>query len=336
MRKIKRIVILITVLTLVFCLSSCKGDKGMDASTVSAQEPESSTAIPSVSSDSGNNSPAPTEKGSLAIIDPIIDEAILIMDTVRQDGFTPVALKNEKRLVYDTLNAEEKALYDELILKVREFESFIYTADKYGYDVLDRVFLVSDAIMMDWPELENYFIIHEVLEGNMTVALESRYFMPGGVNMEPANIDALRKETELFDAVCQRIVERMPEGLSGYDQYRYLATVISLVTDYDDFFEGGWQDKTAYGSIMGGYSICQGYSRGFMTLCQKAGLWCVTVGGVAGENEGHMWNMVKLDTGNYHVDVTWSDGRGMPDSAEWLSCFMLTEDEITVDHLIVD
>lgn len=321
---------------LVFCLSSCKGDRGMETPNVSVQEPESSKAMPSISVGSGNNSPAPTEKGSLAIIDPIIDEAILIMDTVRQDGFTPVALKNEKRLVYDTLNSEGKALYDEIIIKVRGFESFIYTADEYGYDVLDRVFIVSDAIMMDRPELENYFIIHEVIEGDTTVALESRYFMPGGADMEPANIDMLRKETELFDAVCQRIVERMPEGLSAYDKYRYLATVISLVTDYDDSFEGGWQVKTAYGSIMGGHSICQGYSRGFMTLCQKADLWCVTVNGVAGENEGHMWNMVKLDTGNYYIDVTWSDGRGIPDSAEWLGCFMLTEDEISVDHFIDD
>ena len=35
-----------------------------------------------------------------------------------------------------------------------------------------------------------------------------------------------------------------------------------------------------------------------------------------------------LDTGVYHVDITWSDGLGAPDSSEWLSYFMLTEDEI--------
>ena len=127
----------------------------------------------------------------------------------------------------------------------------------------------------------------------------------------------------------------MPENLSTYDKYRYLATVISLVTDYDHYSLGGWQVGTAYGSIVGGYSICQGYSRGFLYLCEKAGLWCVTVDGVAGDNYSHMWNMVRLDTGYYHIDVTWSDENGYPDSAQWLGYFMLTEDEIAQDHVIV-
>ncbi len=312
----KRTVALITAVILVFCLSACNGGNSIGTPAVSV--------------------PEPAANGIFARIDPIIDEAVLIMDTVRQDDLSPVTFNFEKRLEYDTLNEEEKALYDEMILKVRAFEPFSYSADEYGYDVLDRVLIVFGAIITDWPELENYFIINDVLEGNMTAALESRYFMPWDAMQEPASIDALREETALFDAVCRRIVERMPEGLSAYDQYRYLAAVISLATDYDYAFADGWQNRTAYGSIVSGYSICQGYSIGFMTLCRKAGLWCVTVSGMAGENEGHMWNMVKLDTGDYHVDITWSDGRGMPDSAEWLSCFMLTEDEILVDHMIDD
>lgn len=281
-----------------------------------------------------DDSPALTETGFFTMIDPIIDEAILIIDEVRQDNLSHISFDYEKQLKYDILNEEEKVMYDEMIAKVRDFESFTYTAKEYGYDVLDRVLVVFGAINHDWPELENYFNMAEVVEGNMTVALESRYFMPGDPNQEPATIDALREETALYDAICGRIVERMPSGLSAYDKYRYLATVISLSTDYDHTLSGGWQISSAYGSIVGGHSICQGYSRGFMALCERADLWCVTVSGVAGENESHMWNMVKLDAGNYHVDVTWSDELGTPTSKEWLGYFMLTEEEISVDHII--
>ena len=64
----------------------------------------------------------------------------------------------------------------------------------------------------------------------------------------------------------------MPDEFSAYDKYRYLASVISLITyDYDGV--GGWQVGTAYGSILNGYSVCKGYSRGFLHLCQKANLW---------------------------------------------------------------
>gem|GEM_PF-1233005 len=274
------------------------------------------------------------EEDPLARIDIIIDEAIAIMDAVRQDNLSHVTFGFEKRLVYDFLIPEDKAMYDEMIDWVRDFEPFEYTALEHGYEELDRSLRVFGAIGIDYPQLDSYFKLHEVLDGNMTAAMESLYFMPWDPEQEPADIDALRVEMELFDAVCDRIIERMPESLSAFDKYRYLATVISLVTDYDHDGYGGWQVGTAYGSISGGFSICEGYSRGFLYLCQKAGLWCVTIDGVAGGNNSHMWNMVRLDTGYYHIDVTWSDELGYPDSAEWLAYFMLTEDEITADHII--
>lgn len=267
-------------------------------------------------------------------IDEIIDEAIKIINTVKDDELSVSVFGLEKRLARDTLSIEDKVLYDELIPKIEELEYFSYSADEYGYDVLDRIMHVWGAIMLDWPDLENYFIINEVFEGETTIALESKYFMPWDAEQRNADIDSLREEKNRFDMICERIVRRMPEELSTYDKYRYLATVISLSTDYDYNSVGGWQDGTAYGSIVGGYSICQGYSRGFMALCERADLWCVCVEGVV-DDVAHMWNKVKLDTGLYHVDVTWSDELGSPDSPEWLQYFMLTDDEISKDHNIV-
>lgn len=51
----------------------------------------------------------------------------------------------------------------------------------------------------------------------------------------------------------------------------------------------------------------------------------------------HAWNLVKLESGTYHVDVTWADAddNKLLD-AGWQSCFMLTQDEILVDHEIDD
>ena len=122
-------------------------------------------------------------------------------------------------------------------------------------------------------------------------------------------------------------------GLSTYDKYRYLAAVLSYATDYDYGCIGGWQNGTAYGAIWGGHSICEGYSKGFMVLCQQADLWCVCIEGVV-DGTAHMWNMVQLDTGLCHVDVTWADGQGDPGSELWLANFMQTEEEAAAQRII--
>lgn len=252
------------------------------------------------------------------------------------DGST-VSYGYEPTSEYENLTDSQKKLYDEILPKVRKIEDFTYTAAEYGYDTLDDLLIVMGAVNADHPELELYFSIAEVDDGDMTTALKSRYFMPGGGDVTTDEQKAeLRRELEIFDAECEQVVAAMPEGLSTYDKYRYLAIFVSLRTTYDYDGVGGDQIATAYGAIQGGLSICQGYSRGFEYLCQKADLWCKTVIGQSRETS-HAWNLVMLESGTYHIDVTWSDNWDIPaDSLDWFGYFMLTQDEILFDHQIDD
>ena len=238
---------------------------------------------------------------------------------------------------YSKLTDDQKKLYDEILPKVQKIEDFTYSAEEYGYSTLDDLLIVMGALNEDHPELELYFLISEVIDGDTTTALASRYFMPGGGDVKTKEQkDELRHELAVFDAECDDIVAGMPEGLSTYDKYRYLAVMIALRTTYDYDIDGGVQIGTAYGAIEGGLSICQGYSRGFEYLCKKADLWCETVSGLS-RNVSHAWNLVQLESGTYHVDVTWSDGSDIPpDGLDWFDYFMLTQDEILIDHDIDD
>lgn len=234
---------------------------------------------------------------------------------------------------YSKLTDAQKKLYDEILPKVQRIEDFTYSAEEYGYSTLDDLLVVMGALNEDHPELELYFLISEVIDGDTTTALQSHYFMPSGGDVKTKEQkDELRHELAVFDAECDAIVAGMPEGLSAYDQYRYLAVMIALRTTYDYGMDGGVQIGTAYGAIEGGLSICQGYSRGFEYLCKKADLWCETVVGLS-RNVSHAWNLVRLESGTYHVDVTWSDGSDIPpDGLDWFDYFMLTQDEILIDH----
>ena len=55
--------------------------------------------------------------------------------------------------------------------------------------------------------------------------------------------------------------------------------------------------------------VCEGYSRSFKILCEKAGIPCVMISGKtkASSTDGHMWNAVAYHDTWYLNDLTWDD-----------------------------
>lgn len=139
-------------------------------------------------------------------------------------------------------------------------------------------------------------------------------------------------DSEYFDAICDLVIENLPQDASTYDKYRYLACFLSYCLNYDHS-SLSLMDITPYGAITGGNAVCLGYANSFLYLCERAGLWCRVVSGFASWNgEEHGWNLVKLEDGTYYVDVTWCDQYGEPSSKAWSRCFMLTEERLAQDH----
>lgn len=155
---------------------------------------------------------------------------------------------------------------------------------------------------------------------------------------EPADafsgeMDVPAEELEYLDAVGDYIVERMPEGLSAYDQYKYLGFVLSLCADYDYELHEDNLNETPYGALIEGRAICLGYTNTMLWLCEKADLRCSAISGYASWNgEEHGWNLAYLEDGSYYMDITWCDQRGEPGSEDWNSCFMVTEAVLSEDH----
>lgn len=90
--------------------------------------------------------------------------------------------------------------------------------------------------------------------------------------------------------------------------------------------------------------VCEGYSRAFKVLCEKAGIPCTVVVGnglhydESGENvlerEAHMWNYVKLDDEWWAIDVTWNDPIfiDVGDTAGTKDYFLLGKEAFEWDH----
>lgn len=107
----------------------------------------------------------------------------------------------------------------------------------------------------------------------------------------------LRKVEEAGDEIFKSIDESMTdyEKLMIFHDWLVLNCETSTTAPYAD---------TLYGALVSGEALCEGFAKAFSYLCNRAGIENIIVTGYT--DVDHMWNMVKMDDGNwYHVDCTW-------------------------------
>lgn len=89
---------------------------------------------------------------------------------------------------------------------------------------------------------------------------------------------------------------------------------------------------TAYGALVKGSAVCDGYASAAQLLFSLCGIESINISGTS-RGEGHAWNMVKLDNQYYHIDTTWDD----PVSSTGIDYlkydyYNLNDSEISSDH----
>lgn len=113
-----------------------------------------------------------------------------------------------------------------------------------------------------------------------------------------------------FNGKVQSIIQSMPTGLNEFDREEYLFDYITKNCTYDDATgtgkENNWASYTAYGALISGKAVCEGYSRAMLLLGDYAGLSGVLIRGT-GDGVAHMWNGIQIDGDWYHLDLTWCD-----------------------------
>ena len=339
------------LLALSLCISllvSCGPKPGTSSGSVSGSASGSSSGSASASQSAAETPPLSREERIREMarnrVRDLVKEAAAIVtaNPVKGESTKVTSYKSLERTLYQGLTDSQKKVYDTLLVKVQNLEPFAYTAKEDGHPAMNDLVAAAYALSWDYPLYDCYYNLNEVMDGLDTAAVEVRYFFPTDPDMiavtSPDELENLREEIDIFKAQCQAIVDGMPENLSAYDQYRYLATYISLCTEYDYDRIGGPATYTAYGAIQSGFSVCQGYALGLLLLCQTADLWCTHISGSIHREDGfiaHSWNLVQLEDGTYHVDVTWSDnGFNSPDHLDWFRYFMINQEHMTYDHIV--
>ncbi|MBO6062093.1 MAG: hypothetical protein J6P98_08305 [Clostridia bacterium] len=197
-----------------------------------------------------------------------------------------------------SLNEEEQAVYDALLASA---ESFTEAELEGGAVPISNALA---ALYVDRPEIETYFTAVDT--GS---AWRTSFFEPESApSAKTHDIEVLHDQLETFLAVGEYVASRIPSEFSALDKYRALSYYIIMNTEYVHVHGAIPNYATcAYGAVVNGYSICQGYALGFEYLCRCAGLDCRRVRNAYNDDNMHFWDIVELDQGTYYVDVTWSD-----------------------------
>lgn len=102
--------------------------------------------------------------------------------------------------------------------------------------------------------------------------------------------------------------------------------------DYEDYVAHTvpFEARLAYGALIEGKAVCQGYTAAFNLLCNMAGLHSIVVGGKAPiTGEVHSWNAILIDGLVYFIDPTHDDPVPDVENGSSHKFYLLTEDEMT-------
>lgn len=116
---------------------------------------------------------------------------------------------------------------------------------------------------------------------------------------------------------------------TDYEKLRYIN---NYLVDNCDYLAAAVKDPdrypkafTAYGCLVEGQAVCEGYANSVQLLCEMMNIPCLKVTGTAYGGD-HIWNAVYLNDKWWMLDVTFNDPIGKQDNSDRWSYFLLDLD----------
>lgn len=138
-------------------------------------------------------------------------------------------------------------------------------------------------------------------------------------------------QLEAVNAGVEQVLAEL--GVEGKSDYKK----VKLIHDYivnNTRYQFGSNCYTAYGALLEGRAVCQGYAQLTYKMLREAGLSCYVITGQANNGsrtEDHAWNIVKVGKKWYYLDTTWDDPAGGEDVLRY-DYFLVGSDKMDQDH----
>ncbi len=124
-------------------------------------------------------------------------------------------------------------------------------------------------------------------------------------SFETDELRRMRAETEKkCDEAAQQIYK---PNLSEYDLVLAVNDFLCSSVYYPSQEPYAPVTHTAYGALVDGCAVCDGYSCAAKAILDRLGVQCDFVVGVCTNGGGHAWNLVNIEGDWYQLDITWND-----------------------------
>ncbi len=201
------------------------------------------------------------------------------------------------------LSADQKYVYDALVTGCKDAKAdIIIDISGKNIDFNKDLSFIFNMFYSDYPE---YFWVtggwgagYEQIGSKITLTMKPAYSMTGST---------LTSAKSAYNAK----VDELTKGLSGKSDYEKSKIIHDRLIDTVTYVSTN-NDQNAYGALVEGKAVCNGYARAYQHLMNEAGIptWFVrgsSINPTTGIPIGHAWNIVKLDGKWYYTDVTWDD-----------------------------
>ena len=123
--------------------------------------------------------------------------------------------------------------------------------------------------------------------------------------------DNARQEAEVDKKVSEIIAGLQLDGKTDFEKIAAIHDYLCDNIEYETAEESSDIVRTAYGALIEGKAVCQGYSVSLYRLLLEAGIdnRIIFGEGLSGDGSSgpHSWNIIELNDEYYYIDVTWDD-----------------------------
>ena len=173
------------------------------------------------------------------------------------------------------------------------------------------------------------------IDSNYSIQVDSDGYVSAVFMSYTRSAEDRQMRRMLTQQAIDRICAEVTPTWTDFQRYKL---VHDAVVNNCVYYEADSDCYTAYGCLVGGNAVCEGYSKALMLLCERVDIPCLPVIGQGvnedGSMQGHIWNKVMLDGQWYASDITWDDP--VFESAEnylRYDYFSVTDEEMARNHI---
>lgn len=189
-----------------------------------------------------------------------------------------------------SLPDQEMLIYDKIYNGIKQQQTTIIIDKKVEFDKLNRI---MDFIRADAPALFWMGSSHVIEYQNGITVIRPNYVYESNI----ISIIKMKIEHEM-KGIYNSI------GITSESVIEFEFKLHDYLTSIIEYSDDGPDSHNIIGPLLSKRGVCEGIAATFNFIMNSFGIDCLTIRGKDGNNENHAWNIVKLDDGNYHVDVT--------------------------------